>query len=657
MPNGKPPQQELIDKADARFSASSPLNADEKEVLKAAVEGRWARFPLGAGGKPSVTIRGELVRWLCADGAAKASVACFGIAIEGAKITAAGKDESGKDVLSFSSVVISFPLQFKKCTLPTRVWMFGMETTFLSFQESSLENLEADVLRVKGDFYLRGVHSLGVVRFPGATIGGDLDCSEGVFKNEPPAPQPPAAAGAPAPEDFFAKDYREQNRGMALNGQGITVGGDVVLKMFTAKGQVCLEGADIRGDLNCEGAQLANPRSATEPKSGVTLLMDRANVKGSVLLTKRKEQPEQAFCSNGEVQMIGTQVGDQLVCEGGEFINRPIAGVKDSGDAISADGMNVKGPVFLRRGFNANGNVRLIGATMARLDCREGTFTSLNLSSATIAGRLILFRMGAIASTKLDLSDLTVGTIRDSYDPQHDEADAANVAPAWPDKEHGQLILNGFTYGRWFNGITAARGIRWLQIQNSFTRQPYRQLAKILQGDGDNAGARRVLYVMEQEKSGKEGPIRKIWSFILWIAVGYGYYPWVAFLWLALFFGAGLGLYWNAYNAGYIAPTEAKTYQDLKTSGIVPANYERFHASAYSLENSLPVIKLGLTDHWQIDPEAGGYGWTAGARATAPPWPGVTPRRLRVFRWLHICAAWFFGVMGAAALSGLVRKE
>lgn len=652
MPKRKTPQQKLTDEADARFGVGL-LNVAEKEILTAAVEGRWAQCPLGADGKPTVTIRGELVRWLCADGAAKPYVDCFGIAIEGARITAVG------DLLSFSSVVMPFPLQFKKCELPARVWMFGMETTFLSFQESALGTLEADVLRIKGDFYLRGVRSTGVIRFPGATIGGDLDCSEGKFVNEPAAPPPAAGADAPPPEDFFAKDYREQNRGMALNGQGITVGGDVLLKIFTAKGQVCLEGADIRGDLNCEGAQLANPRSAAEPKSGVTLIMDRANVKGGVLLTKRKEQPEQAFRSNGEVQMIGMQVGDQLVCEGGKFINPPIPNDKDSGDAISADGMTVKGPVFLRRGFNANGNVRLIGATMARLDCREGTFTSLNLSSATVSGRLIFFRMGGIASTKLDLSDLTVGTIRDSYDSQHDEASEANVPPAWPQKPHGKLILNGFTYGKWFDGIDAQRGIQWLQIQDSdsFTRQPYRQLAKILQGDGDNAGARRVLYEMEKEKSKKEGLVRRSWSFVLWIAVGYGYYPWVAFLWLALFFGVGLGFYWNGYDAGYIAPTDAKTYDALKTSGVVPANYERFHASAYSLENSLPVIKLGLTDHWQIDPEAGEYGWTPGARAITQLCPGLSPRGLRFFRGLHICAAWFFGVMGAAALSGLVRKE
>jgi hypothetical protein len=655
MSHTKTAQQELKEKAEKRFGT---LQAAEEELLKAVVGAHWARFPLATTtGKPTVTIRGELVRWICADAGAKAYVDFFGIAIEGAEITAAERDDKGQPVLSFSSVVMPFPLQFKACVLPMRVWMFGAETTFLSFQGSTLGTLEADVVRIKGDFYLRGAKSSGVVRFPGATIGGDLDCSEIEFSNPPTEEQAAPPARTKVPADIFVKDYEDQNNGMALKGDGINVSGDVLLRRANCDGQICLEGADIRGDLNCEGAQLRNPRHAEKPTSGVALDIDRANVKGSVFL-KKDGSGKQAFHARGEVRMLAAQVGSQLACSGGEFINPQIPDDDDSGDAFSADGMSVKGPVFLRNGFRAQGNVRLVGTTMARLDCRKGSFSCLNLSSATISGKLIVFHMSNAEGTKLDFSDLSVGTIRDSFDENDDLADDHDVPPRWPEKGTGKIVLNGFTYGKWFNGIASGRGRDWLERQDSFTRQPYRQLAKVLRDDGDSSGARRVLFEMEKKDSEQEGSAaRGLWNFILWATVGYGYYPWIALLWLVLFFGSGLGLYWKGYDAGYITPTDLKTYEALKATGQLPPSYERFHASVYSLENCLPVVKLGLTDHWQIDPAAGENAWTAGVRNLRAPLIPIAPWFLRLFRWAHICAAWFFGGMLAAALSGLVRRE
>ena len=47
--------------------------------------------------------------------------------------------------------------------------------------------------------------------------------------------------------------------------------------------------------------------------------------------------------------------------------------------AIGADGLKVKGSLFLRNGFHAEGEVRLLGATIGgNLDARGGTFKNPN---------------------------------------------------------------------------------------------------------------------------------------------------------------------------------------------------------------------------------------------------------------------------------------
>jgi len=74
------------------------------------------------------------------------------------------------------------------------------------------------------------------------------------------------------------------------------------------------------------------------------------------------------FQATGEVRLLGAQLGGNLDCSGGRF-DRP------GGPALSADGLECRGGVFLRGGFQATGEVRLLGAKLGGdLDCSGGRF-------------------------------------------------------------------------------------------------------------------------------------------------------------------------------------------------------------------------------------------------------------------------------------------
>src|SRR5439155_573020 len=70
------------------------------------------------------------------------------------------------------------------------------------------------------------------------------------------------------------------------------------------------------------------------------------------------------FKAEGEVRLLGATIGGDLVCDGAQFSN-------PNGDALSADGVQIKGSAFLRNGFKAEGEVRLFGATIGSLQISE----------------------------------------------------------------------------------------------------------------------------------------------------------------------------------------------------------------------------------------------------------------------------------------------
>lgn len=141
----------------------------------------------------------------------------------------------------------------------------------------------------------------------------------------------------------------------SITADGVNVRGDMFLRAgFSAEGEVRLLGAQIGGQLNCSGGTFKNPGKRA-------LNAARINVQGDVFL-------REGFSAEGEVELAGAQIGGNVECYRAKF-NNP------GKYALSAHGVNVQGDVFIREGFSAEGEVRLVGAQIGgQLACNGGTF-------------------------------------------------------------------------------------------------------------------------------------------------------------------------------------------------------------------------------------------------------------------------------------------
>jgi len=145
-------------------------------------------------------------------------------------------------------------------------------------------------------------------------------------------------------------------------------GGVFLSDGFTSSGEVNLVGTDIRGQLICQGARFHNPGGRALSASGL-------RVGASVFLTN-------GFWSKGEVSLVGATIDGSLECGGSILENA-------DGRAICADGAVLRGSILLNNS-QARGEIRLVGAKIgvqiacAGASLENVTGPAINLDSATI---------------------------------------------------------------------------------------------------------------------------------------------------------------------------------------------------------------------------------------------------------------------------------
>jgi len=481
----------------------------------------------------------------------------------------------------------------------------------------------------------------GQVRLFGAQVGRNLDCEGAQLQN-------------PAQIDV-------KESGMALMAESAKIAGSVLLrKKCAAEGQVRLYGAEIGGNLDCEDGQFSNPLDPTIETSGMALHVEAAKVTGAILLRF-------GFTAEGQVRIYGCEIGGNLECDDGKFKNPALPDIKESGIALLAEGVKVTGSVLLRRGFAAEGQVRLFGCEIGRnLDCEDGKFQNPVVPKAELSGMALQAEGAKVAgSALLRKKFLAVGEVRmyrarieGDLDFKEGEFGSLNLTSAsagaiqddekgWPQK--GKLLLDGFSYSRISGGPTSARKrLQWLERETPFARQPYRQLAKVLREAGDDHGSRKVSSVMERRTwEGRSLLLRPV-SLMLRITIGYGYFSLRAIWCLLALVVLGVFVYERGYWVSSMVPTEKTAYDAFLARKPLPGNYESFHALPYSLENSFPLVKLGLQDKWAPKQDE-----QAGDSALHQP----SPKFLRWFRWGQICAGWLLATLFVGGVTGLIRKE
>ena len=597
---------------------------------------------------PTRQIRAELLGWLCMDREAQKAVHWQGIQVYGADITGP---------LDLPFVSIPFQLALRHCRLRKAINLRWTEVSQLDLQGSLVPGIKADGVIVKSQVLLGNrFAATGEVRFPGAQIGSDFDCSDGTFTN-PPRKDVPGS-------------------GTALSAELINCKGDVLLRNgFNASGEVRLDGAQIGSDFDCSRGIFTNPPQKDVPGSGTALSAELINCKGNVFL-------RYGFNASGEVCLDGAQIGSDLDCSDGTFTNPPQKGVPGSGTALSADGINSKGSVFLSETFHASGEVWLLGAQIGGdLDCSGGAFTNplqegieesgTALSAERIIAKSTVFLSDGFAANgvvtvygtqiglALDCSDgnFQKATLKltDASSASFDDSglnDTGSVADnpptIWP--RPGKLYLDGFVYGRITSDgqIDVTKRLDWLGLQPGtlFRRQPYLQLARVLRESGDSDGALRVLEKMEQLRRGSEkhGPVGHLWNWILKGSIGYGYRPGRAIRLIILLSALGWMVYGKSYHAGTMVPTDKDAYKefvDPKTGQQAPPHYPNFSAPVYSLENSLPLVKMGQADKWQPDPSRKYF----------------LPTFVLWFLRIQIMLGWLLATLFVAGVSGIVHKE
>jgi hypothetical protein len=224
----------------------------------------------------------------------------------------------------------------------------------------------------------------------------------------------------------------------------------------------------------------------------------------------------------------------------------------------------------------------------------------------------------------------------------------------------GNLQLHGFQYRRIsaFSPRNAKQRVDWLARIKSFTPQPYQQLASVLRDEGDDVGARQVLYKMAVLRSKEtRSKFARGRNLLLRYVVGYGYYPRFALLWLFGLVALGTVLYWGGYYSGSMVPTDKDAYISFKYNHRLPEYYEQFHALIYSAENSFPLVKLGQQDYWHPDPSPDDKASCTTSYVGFLVYSAVSAKTLRIFRWGQIVLGWFLATMGIAAVTGLVRAD
>src|SRR6266850_181430 len=336
----------------------------------------------------------------------------------------------------------------------------------------------------------------------------------------------------------------------ALSMNGLQAGG-----LFMGEAAMCdavdLTGAKIAGQVDMSGSTFTGALGMNGLQAGDLFMR------------------EKTMCD--EVDLTGAKITGQVDMSGSTFTG-----------ALSMNGLQVGEGLFIRNATIITSPLNLIFATIERnLDLSGSILPWIDLTGTRVLGRLMLASSIHGVPTwqkdaRLTLRNTMVGALQD-------------LQKAWPD----HLELDGFTYLQ-LGGLTASSATdqpddmvrrdiswfrEWLRKQARFSRQPYVQLASILEKQGYKDKADHVLYVGRNRERREARGIHWLSLFLQKIFVGYGYYPYYALWW-------SLGL----LLLGAVV---------LKVSG-----QGRFHGMPYGIVYSfdllVPIIKL-REQHYKIE--------------------------------------------------------
>ncbi|MGE5288517.1 MAG: hypothetical protein ACM3ML_15225 [Micromonosporaceae bacterium] len=505
--------------------------------------------------------------------------------------------------LDLSYARIDHPVILKDCTLDKPVVLTGARLGGFMLTDCALAGIDARNAELGGNLALSRVTCEGTVDIGGAHLAHDLDMKGAQVTRGDGADQALRAdhttieGSVYCDEEFTAAGTVSMNGARvagtvcfdhatitsgagcdALEADGLTVGCDFSGKRLTATGEVRLVDANIASSLELRGARLYNP-------GHTALRFDRAQISGSVYC-------DQEFSAAGEIVAIGAHVKGTAYFNDAELgLTAPATGAgqaQKNAVALRLVNMQVDGNLAFWRRFAAHGMVILTASQVAG----ELTLLTTNLGGSVAAdltgahvGRLKL--IGTPPGGILDLTKVTASLFED--DPA-----------TW--SKSGSLALNGFEYNAiHMTGVTFEQRRAWLARGTERTRakyggyypagylpQPYEQLAAAYHRVGDDHTAHRILLEKHKQRN-RATPWRRahsrIWNKTQELAIGYGYKPGRAIVYLVALFLLG---------------TLAFRYLGPPVSSGNPATFTLANSFFYTLDLLLPILNLGVKQEWHL---------------------------------------------------------
>ena len=442
-----------------------------------------------------------------------------------------------------------------------------------------------------------------------------------------------------------------------VTADGLVTTGSVYFREFSAEGEISLLGAQIGGDLDCEGATL---KAIKNP-----IIADGAKIGRSVYLRN-------GFSTSGTVRLLGVQIGGDLDCTD--------ASISASKYAISADNVRINGDVLLKGSFSSSGELRFPDAQIGgTFDCTGADISELICTSAHIAGNLIWIGIRKPGISILRLTGATVTTLHDeraswpylgnlhildlSYQNLylHEDMELQEVA----ENNSSSNLPSGHRLAQ-PPKLRAEDRIDWLKRQpydEIDDAQPWILLSKLLDSNGDSTGAKLVLYEYHRLHVQHAGSLVRVTSY------PYHRLEQEPFLIAPLITGFGIFgafLFWRADRIRAMAPTGKDALSEFENQRPVPAGYPPFNPIVYALENVLPVVRLGQDSSWAPNhlaqpgtllPSRPAWLRSFGTKWRFTRWLfRLDYQRLAFMRWVLIIVGWASALILAAAIGSRFKE-
>ena len=393
--------------------------------------------------------------------------------------------------------------------------------------------------------------------------------------------------------------------GNALIADEIKVGSVFLDRGFSTEGAVRLHSASVGGQVCCSGAKLNGCDN-----DGDALIADGIRTGGNLFL-------DDGFTAAGGVRLLGADIGGQLNCQGSSLNSRSdhadalfAKGMRAGGDLYFDEGFTTSGAIVLR-------SARIGGSiNFAPVSPVTGV-TTLDASHAQIIGTLNWIPQQQVAG-QVNLQGTVVHQLQDDWGSGRDNGfwpvggrlrlsnftyagfggdhqATADQRLAWIRSQYMQLADNS---------------------TEGFSTQPYEQLVAVYRQDGQDTEARKVAIARRADlrKYGNLTWYRIVGNWLLDKTIKYGYQAWRAGAALAVLFVAAWVLSAVAQQLHLIVPVgDIQGLKFVPSANECTASYPCFFPAGYAVDTVIPIINVHQAQYWAPDGHAPwGWAWVAG---------------------------------------------